>query len=320
MPMIDMSLEKLKEYKGVNPRPADFDEYWDKALAELAAIDPKAEFKPYTKLNSFIADAYELTFTSTKGARIYAKFVKPKNIKGKAPAVICFHGLSGSSGSWGGMLGYASQGFVVASMDSRGQGGYSEDVGGVHGTSYTTPFMRGFDGDPNELLCRDLFLDTAMIARIVMGLDYVDEKRVGVTGGSQGGGLSIACAALVPEIKLCAPVFPYMSDYKRVWDMDLDKGAYEGIRYYLRAFDPRHEHIDEFFEKLGYIDIQFLAPRIKAKLLMATGLMDTTCPPSTQFAAYNKMTCERDVVIYPDFGHESLKGHDDIIFNFMSEL
>ena len=320
MPMIDMPLAKLKEYKGVNPRPADFDEYWDKALAELDAIDPKVEFKPYEQFNSFVADAYELTFTSTKGARIYAKFVKPKSITGKAPAVIMFHGLSGSSGSWSSLMSYASQGFVVAFMDTRGQGGYSQDVGGVPGTTYTTPFMRGFDGNPNDLLCRDLFLDTARLAKIVMGLDYVDETRVGVTGGSQGGGLSIACAALVPEIKLCAPNFPYMSDYKRVWDMDLDKGAYEGIRYYLRAFDPRHEHIDEFFLKLGYIDIQFLAPRIKAKVLMATGLMDTTCPPSTQFAAYNKMTCEREVVIYPDFGHETLKGHDDIIFNFMSQL
>lgn len=61
MPMIDMPLEKLREYKGVNPRPSDFDEYWDRALAELDAIDPKVEFKPYGKINSFITEAYELT-------------------------------------------------------------------------------------------------------------------------------------------------------------------------------------------------------------------------------------------------------------------
>ena len=53
---------------------------------------------------------------------------------------------------------------------------------------------------------------------------------------------------------------------------------------------------------------------------MGTGLMDNTCPPSTQFAAYNKMTCEKQVVIYPDYGHEGLKGHDDIIFNFLADL
>ena len=319
MPLIDMSLEKLYEYKGINPRPADFDEFWDASLEELSKIDPKAEFKPYN-FPSFAADCYELTYTSTKGARIYAKFAKPKKVEGKIPAIIKFHGLSGSSDEWHSLLPYVSQGYAIAFMDCRGQGGYSVDVGGALGTTYTTPFTRGLDGDPKDLLMRDVFLDTALLAKIVMGLDYVDETRIGVTGGSQGGALTVACAALVPEIKLCAPVFPYLSDYKRVWEMDLAKGAYEGIRYYLRHFDPRHDREDEIFEKLGYIDIQYLAPRIKAKVLMGTGLMDTTCPPSTQFAMYNKITSEKQVVIYPDYGHEGLKGHEDIIFRFMSEL
>ena len=319
MPCVDMSLERLKVYEGRNPRPADFDEFWDASLAEMNAIDPKAVFTPY-EYPSVIADCFELTFTSTKGARIYAKFMKPKNLTAKAPAILQFHGLSGDSGHWKSMLGFVSQGFVVASMDCRGQGGKSEDVGGTLGTTHSTQFARGLDGDPKDLHCRDLFLDTAMLARIVMGLDYVDETRVGVTGGSQGGALTVACAALVPSIKLCAPIYPYLSDYKRVWEMDLNKGAYEGLRYYFRHFDPRHEREEEIFTKLGYIDIQFLAPRIKAKVMMATGLMDTTCPPSTQFAAYNKITSEKQVVIYPDYGHEGLKGHDDLVFRFMSEL
>lgn len=319
MPCVDMSLEKLKEYKGRNPRPADFDEFWDESLAEMNSIDPAAEFKPF-EFPSKVADFYELTFTSTKGARIYAKFAKPKNLEGKAPAILRFHGLSGDGGEWNSLLRYACEGFVVASMDCRGQGGKSIDVGGTLGTTHTTQFVRGLDGDPKDLHCRELFLDTAMLARIVMGLDYVDETRVGVTGGSQGGALTVACAALVPSIRLCAPIYPYLSDYKRVFEMDLNKGAYEGLRYYFRHFDPTHAREDEIFTKLGYIDIQYLAPRIKAKVLMATGLMDTTCPPSTQFAMYNKITSEKDVVIYPDYGHEGLKGHDDIIFRFMSEL
>lgn len=320
MPTIDMSLEKLRVYEGRNPRPADFDAFWETALAEMNAIDPNPVFTP-VDLPTVAAECYDLTYTSTKGARIYAKFLKPKNLTGKAPAVLKFHGLSGASSPWTrSLLSYASQGYVVAMMDCRGQGGRSEDVGGVAGTTYTTPFTRGIDGDPHGLYYRDVFLDTAMLARIVMGLDYVDETRVGVTGGSQGGGLSLACAALVPEIKLCAPVYPYLSDYKRVWDMDLDKGAYEGLRYYFRHFDPRHEREHEIFEKLGYTDVQFLAPRIRAKVLMGTGLMDTTCPPSTQFAAYNKITSEKEVVIYPDFGHEGLEGHDDLVFTFMAQL
>ncbi len=319
MPIVDMPLEKLKEYKGINPRPDDFDEFWDKAIAEMNAIDPCAVFTPYA-FSSKIADCFELRFRSTKNATIYAKFVRPKNIEGKIPAVLHFHGLSASSDSWKSLISYASQGYCIASMDCRGQGGFSEDVGGVAGTTYTTPFTRGIEGAPEDLLYRDMFLDTAMLARIVASESYVDENRLGVFGGSQGGALSIACAALVPQIKLCSPTYPYLSDYRRVWEMDLAKGAYEGIRYYFRSCDPTHERENEIFTKLGYIDIQFLAPRVRAKVMMITGLMDTTCPPSTQFAMYNKLTSEKSVVIYPDFGHENLKGSDDKVFRFLSAL
>ena len=319
MPCVDMPLEKLKAYEGRNPRPADFDEFWDKSLRELDAIDPNPTFTP-AEFTCDFADLYELTFTSTKGARIYAKYLRPKNAKAPCPATVHFHGLSGSFGEWMQLLPWVAQGYVVAAMDCRGQGGHSEDVGGVPGTTYTTPFMRGFDGKPEDLYCRDLFLDTAMLTRLVMQDPMVDATRVGVTGGSQGGALTVACAALVPEVKLCAPIYPYLSDYKRVWEMDLDQGAYEGLKYYFRHFDPAHDREDEIFTKLGYIDSQYLAPRIRAKVEMYTGLRDTICPPSTQFAAFNKITSEKNVVIFPDYGHEGIKTVSDRVFTFMKQL
>jgi cephalosporin-C deacetylase len=52
---------------------------------------------------------------------------------------------------------------------------------------------------------------------------------------------------------------------------------------------------------------------------MGTGLLDNICPPSTQFAAFNKITSKKDVVIYPDFKHEDLWGHSDLVFNFIKE-
>ncbi len=320
MPVVDMSVEKLFQYQGSTPCPADFDEYWDKAIAEMNEVEPNTEFVK-TDFPSVCADMYDLYFTGTKGARIHAKVAFPKNIEGKkVPAVLKFHGLSGHCGDFLGLLDFASQGFVVASMDVRGQGGESQDVGGHVGTTYTTPFTRGLDGEKHDMLMRDVFLDTALLAKIVMGLDFVDENRVGVTGGSQGGGLSVACACLVPEIKKCAINFPYLSDYKRVYDMDLNKGAYEGLRYYFRSFDPTHERENEIFEKLGYIDIQNLAKRMKAELLMFTGLVDTTCPPSTQFAMYNKVTSKKNVILYPEYGHEGMKGQPDKSFKFLCEL
>ena len=319
MPLIDMPVEELFKYQGSSPCPKDIDKYWDDALAEMNTLDPKAKF---TKVDypSKAADMYNLYYTGTKGARIYAKVAVPKNISGKVPAVLMFHGLSGASDDWTNLLVYASQGYVVAFMDARGQGGKSQDVGGVEGTTYTTPFTRGLEGDKHDLLMRDVYLDTALLAKIIMGLDYVDENRVAVTGGSQGGGLSVACACLVPQIKKCAVHYPYLSDYKRVFDMDLNVNAYEGLKYYFRLLDPTHEREDEIYERLGYIDIQNIAKRMKAELLMFTGLMDTICPPSTQFAMYNKVTSKKNVVFYPDYGHEGIKGSFDKIFEFLSDL
>ena len=92
------------------------------------------------------------------------------------------------------------------------------------------------------------------------------------------------------------------------------------MQYFFRKFDPLHEREDEVFTKLGYIDIQNLAPRIKGRVMMEVGLMDTVCPPATQFAAYNKISSPKKLMVYPDYGHEAIPGHPDAIFQFMRDL
>lgn len=320
MPLIDMPLEQLQTYRGRNPKPDDFDQYWEDALAEMRGIDPAPTLTP-AKVQFRSAECYDLYFTSTKGARVYAKLLKPKTLTAPAPAVLCFHGYTGSSGDWASYLRYTSEGFVVAALDCRGQGGKSEDSNHVCGNTHNGHIIRGLDSDdPHDLLFRDIFLDTAMLARVVMQLDSVDATRVGCVGGSQGGALTLACAALVPQIKIAAPSYPFLCDYKRVWEMDQAERAYAELKTYFRLFDPRHEREEAIFRKLGYIDLQYLAPRIRADLTMFVGLMDNVCPPSTQFAAYNKMTCKKNVVIYPDFGHESLPDSADMIMQLFKSL
>lgn len=316
MPIIDMPLAELKKYQGINPRPADFDAYWDRALAELRAVDPQVELVPSDFQVPF-AECFHLYFTGVRGARIHAKYIRPKTTAEPHPALVMFHGYSANAGDWLDKLSYAALGFSVFAMDVRGQGGLSEDVGGVVGNTLQGHIIRGLDDEPDSLLFRHIFLDCAQLAGIAMSMPEVDENRVGATGWSQGGALTIACAALEPRIKRLAPVYPFLSDYRRVWEMDLDQNAYAELRQYFRNFDPRHEREEEIFTKLGYIDIQHLADRIQGEVLMAIGLMDTICPPSTQFAAYNKIRSPKQTVIYPDFGHEGLPGLNDKIAQFM---
>jgi cephalosporin-C deacetylase len=319
MPLVDMPLPDLHQYQGRNPRPEYLDDFWAAGLAEMRAIDPRVELTPHA-LSAPFAECFDLTFTGVGGARIHAKYLRPRGSAEPHPALLQFHGYSGSSGDWSDKLNYVARGYSVASLDCRGQGGQSEDVGGVRGNTLRGHIIRGLDDVPEKLLFRQIYLDCAQLADIVMGMPEVDAARVGATGGSQGGGLTLACAALEPRIKLAAPVFPFLCDYQRVWEMDLAAGAYEELRTFFRLFDPLHEREHEIFNRLGYIDNQHLAPRIQAEVLMAVGLMDTICPPSTQFAAYNKIRSKKSLLIYPDFGHEGLPGCPDRIYDCMARL
>ena len=322
MPLIDLPLDQLKTYTGRNPRPTDHDAFWERALAEMDGTDPKVELVPHA-LTAPYAECFDLFFTGVRGARIHAKYVRPARgaaTSGRHPAVLLFHGYSMSSGDWSDKLKWAALGFSAAALDVRGQGGLSEDTGGVKGTTLRGHIIRGLDDEPDNLLFRHVFLDTALLARVVMAMPEVDAARVGVTGGSQGGGLTLACAALEPRVRRAFTVFPFLCDYQRVWEMDLAAGAYEELAWYFRSFDPRHEREAEIFTRLGYIDVQHLASRIRAETRMAVGLMDQICPPSSQFAAYNRMTCQKSLVVYPDFAHENLPGVDDLIYEHMAGL
>ena len=318
MPLFEMPLAELRTYTGRNSKPADFDAYWDRALKELDATDPQVELVPKQSPAKF-AECFDLWFTGVGGARIHAKYVRP-NGGGRHPAVLKFHGYSGNAGDWFDRLPWAAQGLAIAAMDVRGQGGLSEDPGGVKGTTLRGQIVRGLSDHPDKMTFRQIFLDTAQLARVVASFPEVDGERMGAAGGSQGGGLTLACAALEPRVARAAPVFPFLCDYQRVWEMDLAENAYEELKDYFRRFDPTHEREREIFTQLGYIDVQHLADRIRARVLMTTALMDMVCPPSTQFAAYNKIKSEKDVVFYPDFGHEDLPGEPDRTFAFLSEL
>ena len=320
MPMLDMPLGELEKYKGINPVPADFDEYWERALAELDNQSLEYELEPIDFSAPGIKCDY-LYFTGVGGARVACKFLRPEKIDGKIPGIAMFHGYSGHSGSWVSKLPYAYAGYAVLAMDVRGQMGYSDDTLSVSGNTLRGHIIRGLEsGVPEELFFRNVFLDTAQAARILMSMDFVDENRIGTTGASQGGALSIACAALESRVKMAVSIYPFLSDYKRVWEMDLCKEAYEELNYYIRFKDARHKNIDNIFKTLGYIDVSNLAPRIKGETYMFLTLLDSVCPPSTQFAIYNKINAKKSCEIYPNHGHEVLPESDELIFEYFKRL
>lgn len=316
--MTDMPLEQLLVYEGKTPCPDDFDRYWKEALEQLDATSPEAVLQP-ANYRILHGECFDLWFTGIGGARIHARYVRPEGKSG-CPAVLHFHGYRWHGADFSQLLPFVSQGMCAASMSCRGQGGPSQDNTAVNGPTYNGHIFRGVLDAPEKLLYRQIFLDTVQLARVVMSLPEVDSGRVGVTGGSQGGGLALACAALEPRIKRAAVQYPFLCDYRRGWEVDTPDSAFSEIKGFFRNVDPRHQREQEFFTRMGYIAVENLAPRIQASVCMATGLCDTAVPPSTQFAAFNRIQSEKRLEVYPDFGHEELPGYSDIILEEMLRL
>jgi cephalosporin-C deacetylase len=316
MPEWDLSVEQLPMYAGTNPRPTDFNRYWETALEDLAAQPADVVVEP-VDLGYRSADCSALWFSGIGGARIHAKYLRPTSGANGA-AIAVFHGYTWRSPDWYELIPFVAEGYTVLAMDCRGQGGQSEDVGDRHQATFGGHIIRGLNEGAESLLYRSIFTDAARSIEVMSGLPGVDQTRLGVFGQSQGGALALVAAALVPRVAAAAVAYPFLCDYRRVWDLELVENAYGEIREWLRRYDPRHERIDETFERLGYIDVQHLASRIQASVLMFTGLSDRICPPSTQFAAYNKITAPKSVSFYPDFGHEPyLPGMYDAALDFL---
>lgn len=317
MPNIDLPLEELQKYMGITKKPDDFDVYWKRALAELDNI-PLDYTVEKDKFQALGVECLHIYFNGVNNARIHAQFLKPKEIIKKAPALLMFHGYHNSCREFFDKLPFAQSGMVVCALDVRGQAGLSQDNGIINNSTVHGHIVRGIDEESiDSIFYRNVFLDTVQLARIVANMDFVDEKNINVAGFSQGGALALACTALSAIINKSAIASPFLSDYKRVWELELGGLSYDEIRSYFKLRDPLHEREDKFFNKLGYIDVQNLAPMVKNEVRYYTGLMDNICPPSTQFASYNKITAKKTMKVYPDFSHVVLPYMWDDIYSFI---
>ena len=197
------------------------------------------------------------------------------------------------------------------------RGGNGQDLGGFAGTTVTGHIVAGLDGPVEEMYYVRLHQNIRILCRIVRELGGIDQSKVFVNGASQGGGLGLACAALNPGlVNRAAILYPFLSDYRLVWELGADLIAYEGLRYYSRWFDPDGTRQDEWFAKLGYIDSKNFAHLVRCPVLFGTGLADEVCPPATQCAVYNNLTCPKRRYLFEGYGHEEIQDFDDLILDF----
>ena len=313
MPSIDMPLEEMRLYKPQLYREDDFEAFWETTVAEAVKQPLNAELVPY-RLPLRGLQCYAVRFDGFGGGRIAGWYVRPE-ANGHFPGLCMYHGYSNRGTRPLDMLQYAAQGICVLSMDCRGQNGQSQDISHPpegHAAGWMTQGIR----DPLTYYYRYVYADALRALELLAKRDEVDEKRLAVTGASQGGGLSLAVAALSERPLLALPDIPFLCDYKRA--IQIAGGEpYPEIPRFLRSFPHLY---DEAIRTLSYFDCLNLAAWIKCRTVVSNCLWDEICPPSTIFGVYNHITAEKQLEIYPFHRHEVPYEHSETKFRLIVEM
>jgi dienelactone hydrolase len=225
--------------------------------------------------------------------RVPLLLVKPKGLKGPAPAVICLHGTGGNKESQMGLMKeLAQRGLIGVAIDARYHGARS---GGAKGsTAYIDAITRAWRARPRDPVEHPFYYDTVWdlwrTVDFLQTLDYVDPKNLGMIGFSMGGIETWLAAAVDDRIKVAVPAIGVQSFR---WSLDNDQwqgransiaGAHKAAAKDLGEKDVNAKVCRELWSKVipGILD-QFDCPsmlRLFAgrSLLILNGDQDPNCP------------------------------------------
>jgi cephalosporin-C deacetylase len=303
MPYFDLPIDQLTSYAPERSEPADFDAFWAETLAESRTHPLDPVFRP-VDLGLRRVDVYDVAFSGYGGQRVKGWYLRPSGAGEALPCVVEYIGYGGGRSSPLNWLMWPSAGYAVFVMDTRGQGSVGSPGDTPDLPDGANPFTPGFmtQGvlNPRTYYYRRVFTDAVRAIEAARSRDDIDPSRVAVRGGSQGGGIAIAAAALVPDVAAAMPDVPFLCHFRRAVGLK-DRHPYQEIVVYLTA---HRDHESRVFDTLDYFDGVNFAPRIAAPCLFSTALMDEVCPPSTVFAAYNHVGAPKDIRVYRYNGHE----------------
>jgi cephalosporin-C deacetylase len=309
MPQVDMSLDELRAYRHAVRPPADLADFWQQTLDEASQHDLAPSF---ARVESGLVtiETYDVTFAGFGGDRIRAWLHLPASaVRGSRPlpGVVQFQGYNGGRGLAHEYTFWASAGYAHLVVDTRGQGsGWS--VGDTADGTGAGPSQPGFLTrgvlDPHDYFYRRVYTDAVRAVETLRSHPEVDPSRVAVTGGSQGGGITLAVAALCRDVMAVMPDVAFLCDFPRATLIAVNDPYTELVRY-LQA---HRDHVDLVFETLAYFDGAVLAELATAPALFSVALMDQTCPPSTVFGAYNAYGGPKEIVVYEYNDHEGGEG------------
>ncbi|MBI5801650.1 MAG: acetylxylan esterase [Verrucomicrobia bacterium] len=275
--------------------PADFDSYWAGEKAKLARVPMNPRLTPQNSASKGV-EAFDLQADSL-GKPVSGYFARPFGAKSKSlPIILTVHGAGVVSSGLAGATGWAERGFLALDMNAHGipNGQPKQFYTDLASGSLKDYRTRGRDS-------RDTIYFHDMFLRLVRALDFLtaqpewDGRTVVVHGSSQGGYQSIVAAGLDPRVTFFAAGVPAGCDHT-----GFKAGRVNGWPKFIATGETPAPNI---VEAVRYYDAVSFATRTKAAGIITVGFIDTTCPPSGIYAAFNALGGKREIFNSIRTGH-----------------
>ena len=286
--------------------PDDFQAFWEKGKQELAKVEMKPVMKLMPERCTDKVDVYHVGINNIKG-KVYGILCRPK-AEGRYPAILHVPG-AGIRPYFGDIAG-AEQGFVTFQI---GIHGIPVNLDPVVYTDLAAGALEGYQfanmDDKDFYYYKRVYLGCLRAIDFIESLDCFDGKTIGVTGGSQGGALSIITAGLDSRIGFLAAFYPALSDLTGY----LNERAGGWPHMFKNDFTAKPEKI----ETSKYYDVVNFARFVKVPGWYSWGYNDNVCPPTSMQAAYNVIPGNKELHIFQETQHWTFPEQNELRNNWL---
>lgn len=304
-----MSARNPAEYGTEVVKPPDFDAFWDDVLSQVAQIPLNAEVTPVPLRSTPEVEVFEVHYDSLDNVRIAGWYCLPRERSGPLPAMVFYPGYISEPAL---PKSYALRGYATFGCAPRGKlrsnGQFNPGYPGLLTHNIT---------DRNTYSYRGFYVDAWRVIDFLLERPEVDNDRIGIQGGSQGGALTLLTASMRQEVAAASAQAPYLTGF-----MDCIKLThsypYEEMNEYLRLHPDAY---DAVASTVAYFDCHNFVDRITCPIIVNIGLNDDVCPPETGYEVFRRIGTEnKKLYTYAGHGHDSNRyEHDPIVNKFFDE-
>jgi len=285
-----------QEIKSTIPEPEDFDAFWKKKLAELAAVPMNPVLEAVADSGSPDVQLWKITMDGFRGSKIYGYLARPKGTNAlPAQLQVQYWGVYPLNKKE--VVAIAQKSWIALNIMAHDLPCDRADA--FYKNPGINTYVNSGADDPDKSYFLRMFLSCSRAVDYLAGRSDWNKSTILVQGGSQGGFQGLATAALNPKVTVLTVFVPGGCDLTGFLE-----GRPSGWPGWVGAHAQGAQR-DAMIKTAGYYNANNFARRIKCPVLVGTGLVDTIASPITQFTMFNNITAPKRMVLMPEDEHIS---------------